>query len=223
MRKGNNTMNSPSFKFGSIIFIIGITLIPFGKAWAHEWVFYAASTAGADPGPKLRDWYILNRIEPVPSEDAGASHYFDRESIGGNIGFPGGIFRVWEKYVVQSETKSYEETKAEVENEEERRLGRKPNSIDYGLLFPLIVNRATKEIHTLYELNCDSREFIILEVNYYDNDGIRMTRDINMDMDLWYPIEQGTVMEALFLQICTEGVISNIPKASGIRSLLFAE
>lgn len=211
-------MSFPSFKCGVILLIIGMALIPFGEAWAHEWVFYAASIAGEDPGQKLRDWYILNRIEPVPIEEAGAHHFFDRESIGGNIGFPGGVFRVWEKYVVQSETRGYEETKAEVEKEEERRLGRKPNSIDYGWLFPLIVNRATKEIHTLYEINCDSKEFIILEVNYYDKDGIRMTRDTNMDMSLWYTIEPGTVMEALFLQICKDGIVSNTPKVSGIRS-----
>ncbi len=213
-------MNSTSFKFGTTIFIIGMALIPLGEAWAHDWVFYAASIAGVDPGPKLRDWYVLNRIEPSPAEEAGAHHYFDRESIGGNIGFPGGIFRVWEKYIVQSETKGYEETKAEVEEEEERRLGRKPNSIDYGWLFPLIVNRATKEVHTLYEINCDSREFIILEVNYYDKDGIRMTRDTNMEMDLWYPIEHGTVMEALSRQICKEESFSNAPsRDSGIRSI----
>ncbi len=198
-------MKSASTKSRVIQFVIGMVLILFGKTWADEWIFYAASIAGADPGMTLRDWYIMNRIEPLPKKEAGAYHYYDRDSIGGNIGFPGGIFRVWEKYVAQRDTKSYEEAKAEVEKEEEQRLKRKLSALDYGWLFPLAVNRATKEIHTLYEINCDSREFIILEVNHYDKDGKRMTRDTNMEMDLWYPIEPGTVMESLFLQICKNG------------------
>jgi hypothetical protein len=195
-------MNAVEAKAGTTFILIGIFLILMSNARADDWIFYSASMAGADPGSKLRDWYILNKIKPVPEKEARAYHYFDRESIGGNVGFPGGIFRVWEKYVIQRETKGYEETKAEVEKEEEIRRGKKLNSLDYAWLFPLVVNRAAKEIQTLYEINCDSREFIILEINHYDIDGNRMSRDANMEMDLWYPIEPGTVMEALFQHIC---------------------
>ncbi len=195
-------MNCVKAKVGAIFILIGIFFIPVSNARADDWVIYSASMAGADPGAKLRDWYVLNRVRPSPKTEARAHHYFDRESIGGNVGFPGGIFRVWEKYVIQKDTKSYEETKAEVEREEEIRLGRKLGALDYAWLFPMVVNRAAKEIQTLYEINCDSKEFIILEINHYDKDGNRMSRDTNMEMDLWYPIESGTVMEAFFQHIC---------------------
>ncbi len=197
-------MNVVSVKAGLTLFIIGMILVNSSKAGADEWVFYAGSMAGMDPGLKLRDWYILNRIKPLPKAGAGAYHYFDRESIGGNVGFPGGIFRVWEKYVIQRETINYEDAKAEVEREEETKLKRKLRALDYAWLFPLVVNRAAKEIQTLFEINCDSREFIILEVNHYDVDGKRMARDVNMDMKLWYSIEPGTIMDALFQQICRQ-------------------
>lgn len=196
-------MKSSSIKACFILFVIGVAFFPFILR-ADDWILYAASNAGEDPGLASRDWYVLNKKKPVPDIEAMALHYYDRESIGGNFDFPGGIFRVWEKYVVQRNTKSYEEAKAEVEKEEEKRLKRTITALDYARLFPLAVNRATKEVQTLYEINCDSTEFIILEVNHYDKDGNRMTRETNMDMELWYPIESDTVMNVLFQKICVK-------------------
>lgn len=196
-------MKSPSIKSFLILFVMGVALFPFILR-ADDWILYAASNAGDDPGMASRDWYVLNKKKPVSDVEAMAFHYYDRESVGGNFDFPGGIFRVWEKYVVQRNTKSYEEAKTEVEKEEERRLKRTITALDYAWLFPRAVNRATKEVQTLYEINCDSGEFIILEVNHYDKDGNRMTRETNMNMELWYPIEPDTVMQAFFQKICRE-------------------
>jgi len=196
-------MTSLSMKAAYILLIVGMALFPIMMR-ADDWILYAASNAGEDPGLASRDWFVLNKQRLLPETEALVLHYYDQESVGGNFNFPGGIFRVWEKYIIQRGTKSYEEAKAEVEKESEKRLKRKITALDYAWLFPLAVNRATKEVQTLYEINCDSSEFIILEVNHYDKDGNRMTREINMNMELWYPIEPETVMEAFFRKICKQ-------------------
>jgi hypothetical protein len=81
-------------------------------------------------------------------------------------------------------------------------LKRKIISLDYGWLFLFAANRATKEVTTLYEINCDTREFFILEVNQYDKAERRMTRETNMDMTLWVAIQPETMMELLTNELC---------------------
>lgn len=151
----------------------------------------------------LRDWSRLNALKPVPKTEARTYHYYDLDSVAANSPFPGGSVRVWEKSVLQTEIKSYEEAREEIKEEEEARLKRKITVLDYAWLFPLAVNRATKESETSYTIDCDGREFFILEVNNYDKAGKRMTREANMTMDLWFPIQPDTMMELLYKEACT--------------------
>jgi hypothetical protein len=184
--------------------LLAVALAGFAatEARGDDWVFYGASFQKEDRGPELRDWYELNRLKPVAQTQATAYHYYDRDSLGYSSPFPGGIVRVWEKAVFQRETKTYEEAKEEVEREEEKRLNRKITIVDYAWLFPIAVKRAAKEITTLYEINCDSKEFFIMEVNSHDKTGDRLTRETIFDKDLWLPIQHGTLMEALSKEIC---------------------
>ena len=152
----------------------------------------------------LRDWSRLNALTPVPKTEARTYHYYDLDSVAPNSPFPGGSVRVWEKSVLQTEIKSYEEAREEIKEEEEARLKRKITVLDYAWLFPLAVNRATKESETSYNRDCDGREFFILEVNNYDKAGKRMTREANMTMDLWFPIQPETMMELLRKEVCTQ-------------------
>jgi len=181
------------------ITLAGATL---SEARGDDWVFYGGSIQKEDRGLELKDWYELNRLKPAPKTEATAHHYYDRDSLGYSSPFPGGIVRVWEKAVFQRETKDYEEARMDVEREEEKRLGRKITVLDYAWLFPLAVKRATKEITTLYEINCDSKEFFILEVNSYDKTGDRLTRETIFDKDLWLSIQTGTLMGVLSSEIC---------------------
>jgi len=172
------------------------------EALGHDWVFYGGSFQQAGSGPELRDWYELNRLGPAPKAQATAYHYYDRDSLGYSSPFPGGIVRVWEKGVLQRETKDYEDAREEIIREEEKRLKRKITVMDYGWIFPMAVNRATKEIATLYEIDCDSRDFLILEGNTYDKAGKRMSREATFEMELWLPVQPGTVLELLAKEVC---------------------
>jgi len=175
-----------------------------GAARGEEWVFYSGSRLTGDTGPALRDWYGLNRLTPVPEAEAPALHYYDLDSVASNYPYPGGIVRVWEKAVVQRETKSYAKAREEVEREEEKKLKRKLTVLDAAKVFPLAVNRATKEITTLYEINCDTLEFFILEANNYDSEGDRIAREANFDMNLWIAVRPGSVMEVLSKKMCQQ-------------------
>lgn len=187
-----------------LILLAAAALAPlavFG-ATGDDWVLYAASGEREDSGSTLQNWYLLNRYQPVPEGEAATLHYFDRDSIAASSPLPGSITRVWERSVVRRETQGYLETRRAIEREEAGRLKREINVLDQAWIFPLAVKRAAKETQTLYEINCGTREFIILEVNQYDRDGERMTRESNMDRETWHAIEPGSVMEALFRQIC---------------------
>lgn len=118
--------------------------------------------------------------------------------------YPGGIVRVWEKAVVQRETPSYAKAREAVEREEEKRLKRKLTVLDAAKIFPLAINRATKEITTLYEINCDTLEFFIMEGNNYDSAGDRIAREANFDMNLWVAVRPGSVMEVLSKKMCEQ-------------------
>jgi hypothetical protein len=144
----------------------------------------------------------LNRLNPVPENEANVLHYYDGDSVASNSPLPGGIVKVWEKSVFKKETKSYEDAKAEVEKEEEVRLNRKIGILDYGWLFPMAVNRATKEVTTFLQVNCGSNEYFIIEVNTYDKAGERMTREVIGDEYLWSPIRSGTIIEVLSRKVC---------------------
>jgi len=196
-----NGVKSLSVKLG-IIFAVGLSIFAFSEVRADDWVFYGGSGQGEEKELILRDWSRLNKLKPVPKTEARTYHYYDRDSVASNSPFPGGSVRVWEKAVLQKEIKSYEEAREEIKEEEETRLKRKINVLDYAWLFPLAVNRASKETETLYDIDCDSREFFILEVNNYDKAGKRMTREANMVMDLWFPIQPGTMMEVLYNEVC---------------------
>jgi len=185
-----------------ILLALALAAFAAAEALGDDWVFYGGSLQQQGGGPGLRDSYELNRLEPAPKTEATAYHYYDRDSLGYSSPFPGGIVRVWEKAVFQKETKAYKEARKEVEREQEKKLGRKITVLDYAWLFPLAVKRATKEITTLYEINCDSREFYVMEVNNYDKTGDRLTRETIFDKDLWLPIRPHTLMEALSKEIC---------------------
>jgi hypothetical protein len=171
-------------------------------ARAEEWVYYAGSNMPGDTGPALRDWYGLNRLKPLSESGAQSLHYYDQDSVASNFPIPGGIVRVWEKAVVQKETRAYKDAREEVEKEEEDRLKRKLSVLDMARIFPLAVHRATKEIRTLYEINCDTQEFFIMEGNNYDTVGDRISRETNFDMNLWVAVRPGTVMEVLSKKMC---------------------
>jgi hypothetical protein len=146
----------------------------------------------------------LNRLRPVPKDEATAYHYYDQDSIASNAPYPGGIVRVWERFVLRKETMTYDEAREEIQREEEARLKRKISTMDYAWLFVHTVNRATKQVETLYEINCDTREFFIMEVNYYDKAEKRMSREVNMEMTFWIPIRPETLMETLCEKLCTQ-------------------
>ena len=184
--------------------VVGLGAVWVTSALADDWVFYGGSLEGEIKGATLRDWYTLNRLKPVPKEEATAYHYYDQDSIGSNYPYGGGIVRVWERFVLQRETKSYDEAREEIQREEEARLKRKISAMDYAWLFLHTVNRATKQIETLYEINCDTREFFIMEVNYYDRVEKRMSRETNMEMTFWIPVRPETLMEALCEKLCTQ-------------------
>jgi hypothetical protein len=191
-------------KFGIAIAVSGFCLLASGEVRGEDWVFYGGSGQGEVKELILRDWSRLNHLTPVPKTEAKTHHYYDRDSVASNSPLPGGTIRVWEKAVLQSDLKSYEEAREEIKKEEETRLKRKINMLDYAWLFPLAVNRASKETETFYDIDCESKEFFILEVNNYDKEGKRMTREANMAMDLWFPIRPNTVMELLYKEVCSQ-------------------
>jgi len=184
-----------------LVFLICLILIVSPKMWPENWVFYGASRSQINTESTLMDWYVLNRTIPVSKDQAAVNHFYDRESLTVSSPFSGGIVRVWEKSVLQGPVKSYKEAREEVEREREEQLMRKLTSIDQGWVFPLAVKRATKEIHTLFKINRDSGEFLILEVNYYDSEGERITRELNSVRAVWHHVAAGTIMEELFLRI----------------------
>jgi hypothetical protein len=167
-----------------------------------DWVFYCASGREEAEGLTLRDWYGLNSLTCTPKIGASSYHYYDRDSLASSSPFPGGIVRVWEKSVLQKETESYDETRDAIAKEEEIRRKRKINELDYAWLFPMAVNKAAKETATLFEIDCDSEKFLVLEGDNYDKAGQRMSRETTFDMELWLPIQPKTVMEALYRNVC---------------------
>ena len=169
-----------------------------------DWVFYCASGREEAKGLTLRDWYGLNSLKCTPKIGASSYHYYDLDSLASNSPFPGGTFRVWEKSVLQKETETYDETRETIIKEEEIRRKRKINELDYAWLFPTAVNRAAKEITTLFEIDCGTERFFILEGDNYDKAGQRMTRETAFDSELRSPIQPKTVMEALFQNVCNE-------------------
>ncbi len=195
-------MKASSVRPGVILVAVGLALLAHAEVRGDDWVFYGGSREETVEGSTLRDWYVLNKRGLVPKTEATAYHYYDRDSAASNSPFPGGIVRVWEKYILQRETKTYDEAREDIEKEEEARLKREISPLDYGWLFLFATNRATKEVATLYEINCDSQEFFILEVNHYDKAGKRMTRETNSNPDLWFPIRPETMLELLSKEVC---------------------
>jgi hypothetical protein len=196
-------VKASSVKPGLILVIVGLAVLAHAEARGDDWVFYGGSGEQGVQESALRDWYVSNRLRPLPKNEATAYHYYDRDSIASNYPYSsGGIVRVWEKYIFERETKTYDEAREEIEREEEARLKRKISPLDYGWLFLYAANRATKEVTTLYEINCDSKEFFILEVNQYDKAEKRMTRETNMEMTLWVAIQPETMMELLANEVC---------------------
>lgn len=187
---------------GGILFILGICVFAGRQVGDEDWVLYGTSREETDASGTTKDWYRLNRVRPIFQSEAAVHHFYDRNSLASSSPYSGGISRVWEKTVMQRTTNNYFETKQDIEKQEENRLKRKLTTLDQAWIFPLAVKGATKETHTLFEINCDSKEFVILEVNHYDKDGNRMSREQNMDRRTWHPIVTGTLMDALFQKIC---------------------
>jgi hypothetical protein len=198
-------MPSIAVKFGIAVVVAGFCILASIEVRGEDWVFYSGSGQGEEKELILRDWSRLNHLTPVPKAEAKTYHYYDRDSVASNSPSTGGSVRVWEKAVLQSDLKTYEEAREEIKKEEETRLKRKINILDYAWLFPLAVNRASKATETFYDIDCDSKEFFVLEVNNYDKEGKRMTREANMAMDLWFPIQPNTLMELLYKEICDQG------------------
>lgn len=189
--------------------MISLSLFAFvalfcGESRGEDWVFYTGSAHEEAGGPGLRDWYGMNRLKPLPREEAKTDHYYDKDSVAFNSPFPGGTVRVWEKSVIRRETKIYEEAREEVWKEEEARRDRKLSPLEAAHLFPDAIRKATKEIKTLYEINCDTREATLLEINLYDRAGKRMSREFNRDATLWFGVQSGTVMDLLQSKVCKE-------------------
>ena len=182
--------------------VFALAAVSATQALAEDWVVYSASDAKGERGRALRDWYELNKLEPLPKDGAAALHYYDQDSVASNSPFPGGTVKVWEKMVYQGEKKTYEEAREDVEKEERARLKRKLDVFDMARLFPVVVNRTVKEVTTFYEINCDTGEFFILEVNTYDKTGFRMTREVVSDKYLWSAVQPGTIMEILSRKLC---------------------
>jgi len=197
-------MKPISVKLGFILMAVGLAVLASTEVWGEDWVFYGGSAQGEEKKLILRDWSRLNKLKPVPKAEAKTFHYYDQDSVASNSPFPGGSVRVWEKAVLQREIESYEEAREKIKREEETRLKRKINVLDYAWLFPLAVNRASKETETLYDIDCDSREFFILEVNNYDKEGKRMTREASAAMDLWFPLQPDTLMGLLYQEVCKQ-------------------
>lgn len=191
-----------SIKLRVILSAMALSVIVCAHARGDDWVFYGGTRQGEVHDSTLREWYGLNRLSPVSEKEATALHYYDQDSVASNSPFPGGTVKVWEKSVLKKETKSYEDAKAEVEREERARLNRKISVLDYGWIFPMAVNRATKEITIFLEVNCDTNEFFIMEANTYDKTGKRMTREVIPDKYFWSPIRSGTIMEVLSRKLC---------------------
>jgi hypothetical protein len=192
----------PAFRSGIVLAAIALACFSHTSARADDWAFYAGSRQGEVHDSTRREWYSLNRLNPVPENEATVLHYYDQDSVASNSPLPGSIVKVWEKSVFKKETKSYEHAKSEVEKEEQARLNRKIGVLDYGWLFPMAVNRATKEVTIFLQVNCGSNEFFIIEVNTYDKTGERMTREIIGDEYFWSPIRSNTIMEVLSRNIC---------------------
>ncbi len=191
-----------SVRLRVVIAAVLLSVFLYADAQGDDWVFYSASGAKGERGRALRDWYELNKLEPLPRDGVAALHYYDRDSVASNSPFPGGTVRVWEKMVYQDEKKTYEEALEDVEREEKARLKRELDVFDMARLFPVAVNRTSKEIKTFYEINCDTREFFILEVNTYDKTEFRMTREVVSDKYLWSAVQPGTIMELLSRKLC---------------------
>jgi len=191
-----------SVRLRVILAALVLSVFLCADARGDDWALYGGSRQGEVHDSTLREWYGLNRFEPVSPEEATSLHYYDRDSVARNSPFPGGIVRVWEKSVIKKETSEYEAAKAEIEAEEAARLKRKITVLDYAWIFPMAVNRATKEIATLYDFNCDTREFFIVEVNTYDKAGKRMTREVIADKYFWSPVRAGTLLDILSLKVC---------------------
>jgi hypothetical protein len=204
MGRNENKMSLLSTKRALLSSLLAVAVLAGIEARAEDWVFYAGSRPDLSQESTLKEPYIANRIKPVPEPEAIARHFYDAESVAEGTPGWGGIVRVWEKYSLEKETKSYKETKEETEKEEESRLKRKLTAMEQTWIFPLAVTRATKEVWTLFEINCDSGEFIILEVNQYDRTGSRMTRETNFAGQIWYPVQPGTVMQALLKTVCRQ-------------------
>ena len=189
-------------RWGLVLAAVALTALFRTDVRGDDWVFYCASERVEAAGSTLRDWYGLNSLTCRHKIGASSYHYYDRDSLAASSPFPGGIVRVWEKSVLQKETKSYEEAREAVAKEEEVRRKRKINELDYAWLFPMAVNRAAKETATLFEIDCDSETFLVLEGNNYDKGGQRMSRETAFDKELWLPIQPQTVMEALYQHVC---------------------
>lgn len=172
-------------------------------AHGDEWVFYASSGQKVDLGRAVRDYYVLNRLPPLDnSKSETTRHFYDRDSLGYNSPFGGGTVRVWEKAVIKKETPSYERAREMVQNEERKRLNRELTVLDTSWILNMAANRAAKEITTYYEINCDTEEFFVLEVNTYDKNGLRMTREVISNKYLWSQVAPGTLMGILARKLC---------------------
>jgi hypothetical protein len=202
IQEGLPGVKRPDFRSGFVLAAIALSSFFHTSARADDWAFYAGTRQGEVHDSTLREWCALNRLNSVPENEATVLHYYDQDSVSSNSPLPGGIVKVWEKSVFKKETKSYEDAKADVEKEEAARLNRKIGVLDYGLLFPMAVNRATKEVTMFLQVNCSSKEFFIIEVNTYDKTGERMTREIIGDEYFWSPIRSNTIMEVLSRKIC---------------------
>ncbi len=187
-----------------MLFLLLVTALPIrcGPQDQDAWLLYGLSQrASADRG-RVWDWYALNKLAPSAPDEATAEHYVSEGSLDPSLIAEAAIVRIWERSVFRRPAKPFEEARREVLGEEERRLGRKLGIIDMPGLFPLVVSRAVKEVRTLFEINCYSNEFTILEVNIYDSEGSRMVREAGFNTDIWMPIAPGTLMDAFAKKAC---------------------
>lgn len=185
--------------------LVLVSLLAGGRVQDETvWEPYAASSWGRSGHAILNDWYVLNKLVPVGNAaEASALHYIDADSVASSaFEGTGGTVRVWERLVLREVRKPYAEVRAEVEREERRRLGRELTVLDMAAVFPHAVNQAAKEVRTLFEINCESGEFIVLQVDLYDVEGSRMISERNSNMDLWYAVQPGAVMELLAKKVC---------------------
>lgn len=196
-------MRDAVLRFAPLLVLVAL-LAGTGVQDEGEWQLYAASGWGRDGHAILNDWYVLNKLIPVAeAAEAAALHYIDPDSVASSaFESTGGTVRVWEKLVFRETTKPYTEVREEVEREERHRLGRELTVLDMAAVFPHAVNQAAKEVRTLFEINCESGEFIVLQVDLYDVEGSRMISERNSNMDLWYAVRPGTVMELLAKKVC---------------------